>query len=495
MNKSIQYKILLPFLLLIFIGMVSLIAVLYSINEQNTYQIISDDMIYARQNQALYLKQYFLVNNLEFDSASLAKESDTISRSLSLQESANIKIYPYPIEKESHLSSDKDFSLASNGETAYTIDFSQNAVFATLSFPIQIDDNIIGIMRYSKDYTEHFTNNKNFIVIIGLFSTSILLAMLIISYFISRQLVKPIKRLIVSSEEISKGNYDIDIDIKSKDEIGELACRFQVMANTVSDQIDVIKKDRDRLKEAQEQSKLFFDNVTHELKTPLTTILGYTQVIKENGFNDKAFFDKGTDYIIREGKRLNNLVIEILNLSKANSSSYVLNLQTLNLTNLLRQTCDEMRIESDKYKITIDDDIQDGLIINGDIYQLKKVFTNLIDNSIKYSQANCSEAKYNKTNYSPANSPIKVTAISKNSLVFVTIEDNGIGIPEKDIDNLFEPFYRASNNNSKKDGSTGLGLYIVKSIIEIHGGTIKILSQINQGTEVNISLGGNLNEK
>lgn len=475
MKHSIQYKILIPFLLVIFIGMTSLIAILYNINEQNTYQTISDDMVRARKNQELYLKQYFLINNLEFNHLSLNKKLDSISRSLSAQEGNNIRIYPYPSENDTPLPSDEDFSLALNGDTAYTVNFGSDTVTATLSFPIQIDNNIIGIIRYNKDYTEHFNNNNRFIMIIGLFAASIFLAMLVTSYFISKRLVKPIKRLIISSDQISKGNYNLDINISSRDEIGELANRFKSMANTVKEQIEIIETDRDQIKEAQQQTKSFFDNVTHEFKTPLTTILGYTQVIKDNGFSDKAFFDKGTSYIIREGNRLNNLVIDILNVSRTTSHNHELKFEQVNLTKMLRQTCDEMRIEANKYNIIIEESIENNLITKGDIHKLKEVIINLIDNSIKYGNAD---------------STIKVTAFAKGSLILIIIKDKGIGIPEKDIKNLFEPFYRVPGNYPRTGGSTGLGLSIVKSIIEIHGGTIDIKSQVNHGTEVNISLGG-----
>lgn len=406
-------------------------------------------------------------------------ESDSISRSLSRQEGNKVKIYPYPLENDLHLPSDQDFSFALNGNTAYTINFSQGAVTATLSFPIQIENKIIGIMRYNKDYTDQFNSNKRFIFITCLFATSIFLAMLITSYFISRRIVKPIKGLIASSNEISKGNYDLDMDINSKDEIGELAGSFKVMANTVKGQIEIIEKDRDRIKEVQQQTKSFFDNVTHELKTPLTTILGYTQVIKENGFSDKAFFDKGTSYIIREGKRLNNLVIDILNVSRATSKSHDLNFQELDLTKMIRQACDEMRLEANKYDIVIEEAIKDNLIIRGDIHRLKEVITNIIDNAIKYSNSK---------------STITVTAFTKGSLTLITVKDQGIGIPEEDIKNLFEPFYRVAGNYPRRGGSTGLGLSIVKSIIEMHNGFIDIKSLVNHGTEVNISLGGDLYE-
>lgn len=475
MKQSIQYKILLPFLLVLFIGMVSLIFVLYNINEQNAYLTIKNDMISARRNQELFLRQYFLINNLEISHLSLINESDSISKSLSARLGSDVRVYPNISSDTIDLPKDEGFSLALEGDTAYTVFFDRGRVTATISFPIQIEGKIIGIMTYSKDYTDLFNNNSRFLLITGLFAAAIFLAMLITSYLISGHLVKPIKSLIRNTDQISKGKYDLDIDIDSRDEIGELANKFEDMAKTVKRQIEIIEKDRDEIRETQEQTKSFFDNVTHELKTPLTTILGYAQVIKENGFTDREFFDRGTSYIINEGQRLNDLVMDILNASRTSSNLGEYDFQELDLTELLRQTCDEMRIDAGQYDIQIDDEIQDNLLIRGDRDRLKEVITNLLDNSIKYGYTN---------------STIRVVAFSKGPLTFITIKDRGIGIPEKDLDRIFEPFYRVSGNAPKRGGSTGLGLSIVKNIIEIHGGAIDIKSQVNQGTEVNISLGG-----
>lgn len=481
MRYSIQYKIFIPFSIVIFIGLASLIFVAHDINEQNTSQIIDDDMITARKTLDLYLRQYFLIHNLELNKISIESEAEKISKGLSPQIEGNVEIYVFKEKSEDYPLSkgdtrNEDFFRALEGETAYTINYEENEAIVTLSYPIESNNgNIIGIIRYSKDYTEHFNYNKRFKNVINFFAVTIFILIFFTSFFLSRQLTKPIRELIKGSQQISLGNFQMDIDVNSQDEIGELADRFKIMAERIKEQIGIIEKDRDALKEVQAQSKSFFDNVTHELKTPLTTILGYAQVLKENGFCDKDFFDKGTSYIIRESKRLNQLVIEILELSKASSMDFSYHFDKVDLSELIKDTCDEMRIKGKKYNIMICYDLQENLILKGDNNKLKEVLINLIDNAIKYGKVNSS---------------IHVEAYRDREIIILKVKDEGEGISEEHIKKLFEPFYRVSPKTSKERGSTGLGLSIVKNIVESHKGTIDIKSKLHQGTEITITFGG-----
>jgi signal transduction histidine kinase len=297
------------------------------------------------------------------------------------------------------------------------------------------------------------------------------------SFILSKRITNPIRKLTRSTEQLSAGDFHLHINIDSKDEIGELANRFTQMALRIKEQIEIIESDRDALKEAQLQSKTFFDNVTHELKTPLTTILGYAQVMKDNGFHDKDFFEKGTSYIIKESQRLNQMVIEIIELSKASSNGIGYYFERVDLSVLIKETCDEMRLKGKKYSISIHCEVADHLFMNGDRNKLKEVLINLIDNSIKYSRVN---------------SIIRVEAIQEETTITLKVIDQGEGIPDKYLNNIFEPFFRIQKKDIREKGSAGLGLSIVKSIVDKHGGIIEIKSKLNEGTEVNISFKGEL---
>lgn len=480
MKYSIQSKILVWFSIIVFIGLASLLFVSYQITEQNTAKIIENDMIAVKKNLDVYLKQYFLINNKELNEKNLLDNADNISRELGSEIGNKVEIYNLTGEKISNfLTLDKldnsDLLKAVNGQIAYSISYNENKVLVNLSYPINIKNISIGIIRYSKDYTEIYTYNNRFKHVINIFATVIFTIIFIASIIISMQIAKPIVELTKNSEKVSKGNFDLNIKINSKDEIGELSNRFKIMVERIKEQITIIERERDNLKEAQKQNKAFFDNVTHELKTPLTTILGYAQIIQDNGFNDKDFFDKGTSYIIKESKRLNNMVVEILELSTASLKDVSYDFEKINLSKLVRNTCDEMDIKARKYNIRILQHIEDDLFIKGDNNKLKEVLINLIDNSIKYGNVN---------------STIEVEGYLKEEYIYLKIKDKGEGIAEEHINNIFQPFYRISKSESREKGSAGLGLSIVKNIVEKHGGTIDIKSRVKEGTEVIIRFEG-----
>lgn len=485
MRYSIQNKILIWFSIIIFIGLFSLIFVSYKITEKNTEHTIQNDMVSAKKNLDLYLKQFFLINNKDFNETNLLGKADVISKELSTNIGNNVDIYNNNGEKISNfLSSDNinsdDISNAISNKIAYSINHIDNKVIVSLSYPIEVNDKTIGIINYRKDYSELYSYDRWFKYILNICASIIFIFVFIATIIISRQIAKPIINLTKSSEEVTKGNFDLKINIKSKDEIGELSKRFKIMIVTIKEQLNIIKRERDNLKESQKQNKAFFDNVTHELKTPLTTILGYAQIIKENGFTDKEFFDRGTSYIIKESNRLNNMVVEILELSTASSKDISYNFEKVDLSKLTINTCEEMNIKGRKYNIKIKEKVEKNLFMYGDRNKLREVLVNIIDNSIKYGNVN---------------SVIEVNGYYENSYIYIKVKDEGSGIDEKHLENLFQPFYRISKSESREKGSAGLGLSIVKNIIEKHKGDISIKSKINKGTEVTIKFKGEDYEK
>ncbi len=467
------------FSVLIFIGFSLLTFAAYNTTEQNTNSVIRKDMIEAKRNLDIYLNQYKLINNIDLNESILSSEAESISMQLSAQMGNAVDIYDMNGQKLSYSAApagitDKteDLQKATSGEISYTTNFMGNEVIASLSFPIQGSN--IGIIRYYKDYTELFSYNQKFRSIINLFAILIFVIVFITSYVFSRKITRPIKKLAEATAEVARGNFNVDINIFSKDEIGNLSYRFKMMIRKISEQIEIIKDDRDKLEKIQNQNKSFFDNVTHELKTPITTIAGYAQAIEDLGVKDDEFTRKGLKCIINESYRLNNMVIELIELSKASSKKFSYDFKNINIGELVKETCDDMTIKGKKYNITIECNLQDSLRIKGDKEKLREVLINLIDNSIKYGNVNSS---------------IFVSAYQRQNDVFIAVKDQGIGIPEEYITKVFDPFYRVSKKSSRELGSAGLGLAIVREIVERHNGNIEIKSESGHGTEVILRFG------
>lgn len=480
MRYSIQHKILLSFSVVAFVGLTALLMAVYHITEQNTARIVKKDMIEARNSLDMYFRQYFLINNIVLDAANLDSEASPLAKGLGAQMGGEVALYAPnggSLTAISVLPSGDNGSLsrAVSGETAYTVRSEGGKVTVSLSFPIASRGETLGIMKFTKDYSVLYHSNRRFESIITLFAVGIFVFIFLTSVLISRRIAKPIRMLTRSTELIAKGDLDQRIPVLSRDETGELAERFQAMLHRIREQIGIIRQDRDALKEAQSQSKAFFDNVTHELKTPLTTILGYAQVLKENGFSDPDFFDKGTTSILDETRRLNHMVIDILELSRVSLRDFSYHFEDVDISELVRQTCEEMGLKGKKYNIGIDAFVEDHLVVRGDRDKLKEVLINLIDNSIKYGRVNSS---------------IQVEACRQAGRTVIKVRDRGDGIPEEHLEHLFAPFYRVSKKEAREKGSAGLGLSIVKSIVDSHGGDIRITSALGEGTEVLVCFGG-----
>ncbi|NHN35258.1 sensor histidine kinase [Paenibacillus agricola] len=419
---------------------------------------------------------------MDINEASIISEAENISKQLSTQVGSTVDIYDKKGQRLSYgsapnmaINNSEDLVKAMNGGISFTTNFTGDNVIVSLSYPIK--ESIVGIVRYYKDYTELYNYNQKFKRMTSLFASVIFVFIFVTSYIFSGKITKPIIKLAEASEEVSKGNFNVDIDISLQDEIGHLSSRFKMMVYKISEQIDIIKQDRDMLKEVQMQNKFFFDNVTHELKTPLTTITGYAQAIEDLGIKDDEFTRKGLACIINESNRLNNMVIELIELSKASSKKFSYDFADINMSELIKETCEEMLIKGRKYNIAIKCHTPDNLYLTGDKDRLKEVMINLIDNSIKYGNVN---------------SVIHIYADQQQNDVFITVKDQGVGIPEEFIKKVFDPFFRISKQSSRESGSAGLGLAIVKEIVERHNGNIEIISRLNQGTEVILRFGSDV---
>jgi signal transduction histidine kinase len=479
MKYSIQLKILIYVLIIVFIGLSVLTFAAFNTTEQNTKSVIKADMIETKKSLDIYLSQYLLFINMVISEASIISEADKISKQLTAQVGSTVDIYDRKGQKLSYssapdatLTNSEDLSRAMKGEISYTTNFIGNKVIVSLSYPFK--ESSIGIVRYYKDYTELYDYNQRFKRMISLFATIIFAIIFVTSYLFSKRITKPIMKLTEASEEVAKGNFHVDIDSASTDEIGHLSSSFKMMVHKIREQIDIIKQDRDMLEEMQKQNKLFFDNVTHELKTPLTTITGYAQAIEDLGIQDDEFTRKGLTCIINESNRLNNMVIELIELSRASSQKFSYDFADVNISELIKETCDEMMIKGKKYNITIECHTQDNISLQGDKDRLKEVLINLVDNSIKYGDVN---------------STVHVHAYRQQNDVVIVVQDQGAGIPEEFIEKVFDPFYRVSKKASRESGSLGLGLAIVKEIVERHNGRIEIISKLNQGTDVILRFG------
>ncbi len=236
----------------------------------------------------------------------------------------------------------------------------------------------------------------------------------------------------------------------------------------------IILEDITFLKKLETMRRDFVANVSHELKTPITTIRGFIETIQENHITDPQTLERFYSIIYDESDRLSRLVNDILVLSQLeNKGGFDRKFEILELNAEVKQIFDILKFSAEAKEITFLLTAEKPLKLELVADEFRQMMINLIDNAIKYSEPG---------------KPVEVVLAENEEQVIIKVIDQGYGIPEKDVERIFERFYRVDKSRSKEKGGTGLGLAIVKHIVYNNGGTIKVDSHIGEGTEFVIEL-------
>ncbi|MGG7057183.1 HAMP domain-containing sensor histidine kinase [Clostridium tertium] len=338
------------------------------------------------------------------------------------------------------------FEEAKNNKTMLDIESKNGSILGKLSVPIYRNYNEqIGTLVLIKDYSDNYIRNINIKRLVNIIVLILFLAIFICIYFIASNIIKPIILLKNKLLEISTGTYPEKIENKSNDEIGVLIDSFNNMS--------------ERIKNKDEREKSIFRNITHELKTPLTNISGYAQILNEDGFNDDEFKRNALNRIISESNRMHKLVISLLDISKQSSDLKEYSFEAVNIKNIIED------LISIKYPKIIEKNLNiiskiNKEIINGNKQYLTMLFSNLIDNGIKYSYEN---------------TDIKIETKEIEEYFQFSILTKGKRIPIEFKDKIFEPFVRVGEKGFSSKDSNGLGLYICKNIVLGHRGNIEVV--------------------
>lgn len=278
---------------------------------------------------------------------------------------------------------------------------------------------------------------------------------------ISKYLTRPIEELTFFTKEITSGNYSHRVKIESKDELGILADNFNFMTETIQNSILELKSENEKKEE-------FINNFTHELKTPLTSIIGYSNFIKTSKYDEKIFFE-ASNYIYSEAKYLEKISFKLMDFIYSKKSNLELNqINIIDVFKDVENTLSQKLISKNIDLIIISPN--QNLSLDYDL--IKILLKNLIDNSIKASSQN---------------SKILIRGICNPNKFIVSIEDFGVGIPKENLDRILEPFYVVDKSRSRRNNGIGLGLSICHEIIKAHNAELTISSQLNLGTTISIS--------
>lgn len=344
--------------------------------------------------------------------------------------------------------------------------------------PLKYKGETVALLRLDYSITEDNAFYKK------IFDLFVLLGILALGAGISMEavyftrLTKVIYKLINNVERIRKGVYNSLGTFKRKDELGKLNEGIVFMGATIERNIEELTKEKNSLKLAVEKLKAmekkqteFLNNITHEFKTPITSIKAYADLVCMYE-DDRVLSREAFESISIECERLRSMIDNILELSRTEKYDYEDNRKTVKVNDLLEQICTRMMGKIRKNNLTLETTLEDITIV-ADEENLRHIFINLMDNAIKYN------LPYGR---------IKITLMKEGDKIGLKISDTGIGIPATDIDNIFEPFYRVDNHRSRERGGTGLGLSLVKKLVERINGSISVTSEENEGTTFIITL-------
>lgn len=391
----------------------------------------------------------------------LLQEAEYLNNYISLNYESNSKIMG--LDNEVYISNIKNkldnidtlFLKALDGEVVVNLKYTDTGVDGYLTYLIFINKQSLGVLHLEKNFDDTYIQYNKIIVFIRLTVIIIFLFILILSYLIASRVTYPITLLTSAIKEVGEGNYDISISYKGNDEIAIVSKEFNNMNSKIQQQITTIKREKEKVETLEKSRKQFFDNVTHEIKTPLTAIIGYAEMIKDNIVDNEEFKKKSIERIYSESERLNLLVLDLINISKG-ISTIDENKVDINLGDVLNQICDDMQIKANKYRININRDIYEGFIY-GRINKIRELIINIIDNAIKYSRNS---------------NDIYVNGEVKEDNYIIEVINSGEIIQKEVYNSIFDPFIR--NNNYEDEDSRGLGLYLCSEIVKDHDGEITI---------------------
>ena len=314
---------------------------------------------------------------------------------------------------------------------------------------------------YETRHQQLISFRKIFMVVIGM--------EIILSYFLASILTRPLQKLSQVSKQIADGDYSVRVSVNTKDEIGELSINFNYMTEQLVEKLMKL----DQLLKNQEE---FMGSLAHEMKTPLTSIIGYADLMRIENLSEEEQ-KEACGYIYSEGKRLQNLSLKLMNLLVLKNQEFQMKKQ--NLVPMIHEVISSMQYRLQEQEILVNLNLKPTICeVEADL--LKSLILNLVDNSLKSMNVG---------------GILTIECCPSQEGAKIYVSDTGCGMPKGELDKITEAFYRVDKSRSRKQGGVGLGLALCKEIVRIHKGDMEFISQEEKGTTAIITIGGGHYEK
>ncbi|WP_318505879.1 HAMP domain-containing sensor histidine kinase [Bacillus sp. T3] len=308
-----------------------------------------------------------------------------------------------------------------------------------------------------------------FPILIGLCLVILVATNGLLTYFVSKSIIQPINRLKTAAQSIKEGNMDHSIQATKNDEIGQLTLSFEEMRIKLNEAFAIQKQ-------YEENRKELIAHISHDLKTPITSIKGYVEGLRDGIANTPEKQERYIQTIYSKSIDLDHLIDELFLYSKLDLGKVPFEFEEIDLYHYLADFIEELSFDLEEKGVQISFQSEKGSDYRAPIdpEKLKRVLANIVANSVKYMDKDVKELQF--------------ILNSKEEQVEIMVVDNGPGIEEESLPFIFDQFYRADQSRSKLTGGSGLGLSIARMIVEEHDGTIRAESSLNIGTTITITL-------
>lgn len=281
---------------------------------------------------------------------------------------------------------------------------------------------------------------------------------LLLAFLLARRLSRPLHEITLAASAVAEGDFSHRVAVRSEDEIGRLADAFRYMS--------------DEVQKSQEQQREFVINVSHELKTPLTAISGHVQALRDGIATDPQEVAKSLEVVSSQTRRLSRLIEDLLSLAKFDARQFGLKTSRVPLSRILEAVEDTFSLDAQERRLELDVAGEtNGIRVTADPDRLRQVLSNLVQNALVHT---------------PPEGKVSLSSRQVNGQVEISVADTGTGIPEEELKQIFERFYRSGKKS--REAGLGLGLAISRELVEAMGGKISVRSKAGEGTTFKVTL-------
>lgn len=330
--------------------------------------------------------------------------------------------------------------------------------YYTVGVPMKVGGTVVAVIFASSSAAALLDMTAQTVRLFLLSSLVVLMATFVILYFVSQRLVRPLREMLEATQSFAKGDFTVRVPIERYDEIGKLAMAFNNMATSLASQ--------------EASSRSFVANVSHELKTPMTTIAGFIDGILDGTIPPEKR-DQYLGIVSQEVKRLSRLVRSMLGIARIEAGEMKLVPTDFDIVEIVCRTVFTFERQIEEKHLEMRGLDSEKVMVNADVDLIHQVVYNLVENAVKFS---------NDGGY------IEVSFSAEGGMVFVSVRNSGEGLSKEELPKVFGRFYKTDRSRSVDKNGVGLGLHIVRSIINLHGGEILVRSVENEYCEFRFSL-------